>query len=80
MLNVLARIGIALAGLVLGLVGGWAAIVVVISVFALDDGRAVDFLLLPLIMASIIAGGVVGLIAGLILPLLWKRRRLAEEA
>jgi H+/gluconate symporter-like permease len=79
MLNVLARVGIAIVGLVLGLVSGWWATASIVDVFRWEYNPTFAGWVLPVIGLGIIAGGVVGLIAGIILPYFWKRRRQARE-
>lgn len=80
MLNVLARVGIAIAGLVLGLISGWWAAARVTEQFGWEYSTTFAGWVWPLIGFGIIAGSTLGLTAGIILPSLWKRRRQAREA
>ncbi len=81
MLQVFMRISLALIGLVLGLLLGWAGAVGVIHLAGVDDtNSAMDLVLLPVIILSIIVGGVLGLVAGVLVPPFWKRNRLLRQA
>ncbi len=79
MLSLLARIGMAIVGLVSGLMAGWLSASWFVERFALEYKPSTAGDVLPLIGLGIVGGSLVGLIAGILLPCLWTRYALTRR-
>lgn len=79
MLYVLARSAMAVIGLVLGAILGWLGAGSVVQAFDMEYKTATAGLVLPLIGLSIFGGGMIGMIAGTVLPVFWLWRREARH-
>lgn len=80
MLYVLSRIGMALAGLALGITAGWAGVVCLGNILDWGDTPVMALVLMPLIALSCAVGGVTGLVVGTLLPYIREQLRQARQA
>ncbi len=79
MLYLLARVGMAIVGLVSGLMLGWMGASWSIERFALEYKPTTAGLVFPLIGLGIVGGSIIGLTAGIVLPYLWRRHNLTQR-